>query len=148
MFPKTCFFKSIILFLIALASCKDSVIDYDDAGSGEETAKSEQGCHLVSRTIILEELGSLNSFDFDSILYPKSVDIGECVGHCNEGPDSEASPLPLYYQVMKALSPDSAPKICCGPVDLAPLLVLNTFGSKDLSITTLQGMIVKSCGCR
>ena len=136
MSSKAYFFASTILLLIALANCQVNAFNSDDAGSGDQ----EEECHLVSHTISTKDLGLLTG-DHE-ILFPTSVDIGKCVGHCNNGAMHVTSP---YHGLMKILSPESILS-CCQPVDLVPLIYLGSTNN-EVYINQIEELVVDSCGC-
>lgn len=146
----------LVVLLLQLNACRSSAIPTHDAGSamvdqedeedithiqsagsgdgesGNGSESQDHACRRVSRMVNFDEIG------MNSIRYPKSVDIGECVGNC---------PLTNLYYRLASLLDNEQP--CCVPMEFQSFLAITDHYSAENSRyearLTLPNAIVKTC---
>lgn len=112
-----------------------SMIEHTEEEPDISIPEDASGCSRVSYIVDFRK-------DFDFVLYPQSVDIGQCSGNCPVVPGHNISP---YYKMILHL--DSQYEPCCVPVAFAPVTVLLQVQNR-VRLSTVEDLIVKTCGCR
>lgn len=113
-----------------------SMIEHTEEEPDISIPEDASGCSRVSYSVNFQSLQ-----DFNFVLLPQSVDIGQCSGNCAV-PGHNISP---YYKMM--LYHGNFPEPCCVPVAFAPATVLLQVQNR-IRLTIIEDLIVKTCGCR
>ena len=117
------------------ATLEEYFFQENDTSSGSPP----QACHLASHIIDFHDLGVF------SILLPKSVDVGMCVGYCPEKEGPHSSNL-TYYSLLRRLDGEMSTS-CCVPVKFKGITAIS-FDYGSLYYHVIKNAAVAKCGCR
>ena len=124
------------------ATLEEDIFQENDTSSGSPP----QACHLASHIIDFHDFHDLGEV---SIVLPKSVDVGMCVGYCPEKEGPHSSNL-TYYSLLRWLEDRGGEMStsCCVPVKFKGITVFSVDYNGSTYIHILENAAVAKCGCR
>ena len=102
----------------------------------EGSGAPEKACHLDSLVIDFQR-----DFNYSFILFPRTVDIGACVGSCS------AARINNHYDLLRKLTGKKAEEPCCVPTKFEPVVLATSINS-NMRLNTVDNLKVSKCGCR
>ncbi|XP_003748158.1 bone morphogenetic protein 7 [Galendromus occidentalis] len=83
----------------------------------------------------------------DWIIAPDGYSAFYCDGECSFPLNMNATNHAIVQTLVHLVSPGHAPKACCAPTKLTPIMVLYFDDNSNVILKKYKNMVVKSCGC-
>jgi Transforming growth factor beta like domain len=149
--------KKAIVGLVLLASCAapndDDRVGAPAGGGPEKTAEQAQAietfgactpgqwsCCVAPQTINFDDFpGSSLEGGYDSIIAPRSIEIGRAQGDCSPSPSN-------YHAMNNRLTSPQFPR--CVPVEFASMSILYENHDGTVSFLNTPDVVVTRAGCR